>query len=118
MENLYYSTSEMAAMMGVAKSTILERAREGTIPALRFGRLWRFPKQKVEAWLEQQQQRSQPAAIGEAGPPPPSLIERRSFLTLPLEERRRILAEQAAQAAAAYDPSEWEEWQGGDLVEY
>lgn len=56
MDKQYYSASEMATMLGVAKSTILARARAGEIPALRFGRLWRFPKQKVEAWLEQQQQ--------------------------------------------------------------
>jgi transcriptional regulator with XRE-family HTH domain len=50
------------------------------------------------------------------GPLP--LVERRNFLGLPLEERRRILAEQAEVAAAWYDEnSEWREIQGGDTVE-
>jgi transcriptional regulator with XRE-family HTH domain len=50
---------------------------------------------------------------------PLSLIERRAFLKLPLEERRRIMAAQAEKVAPAYahDP-EWQEWQGGDIVDY
>jgi hypothetical protein len=46
-------------------------------------------------------------------------IERRSFMKLPPEERRRILAEQAERATAYYehDP-EWRDVGAGDLVEY
>jgi hypothetical protein len=51
-----------------------------------------------------------------------SLADRREFMKLSLEERRRILAEQAAKAASHYDSgTEAEEsrnWQGGDIVEY
>ena len=51
-----------------------------------------------------------------------TLEDRRSFLRLPLEERRRRLAEQAELAAAHYEPSstqeERAEWQGGDVIEY
>lgn len=48
-----------------------------------------------------------------------SLVERRALMKLPLAERRRILAEQAARAAAdcERDP-EWRELQGGDLIEH
>ncbi|HKP12204.1 MAG TPA: hypothetical protein VJZ91_08850 [Blastocatellia bacterium] len=53
--------------------------------------------------------------------PPLSLAQRRAFMELPLEERRRILAEQAAQIAEHYASPETEEerenWQGGDIVE-
>jgi len=46
-------------------------------------------------------------------------IERRSFIKLPLEERRRILAEQAEKLAAHYaQDSEWRAMEAGDLVEY
>ncbi len=58
--------------------------------------------------------------LGEAveGSPPLSLVERRAFMKLPLEERRRILAEQAEKMTAHYehDP-EWRDFQVGDLVE-
>jgi transcriptional regulator with XRE-family HTH domain len=50
---------------------------------------------------------------------PLSLIERRAFLKLPLKERRRIMAAQAEKVAPAYvQEAEWQEWQGGDIVDY
>ncbi len=53
---------------------------------------------------------------------PLTLENRRSFLRLPLEERRRRLAQQADQMAEHYnvEPAREEraEWQGGDVVEY
>lgn len=48
-----------------------------------------------------------------------SLVQRRNFMKLPLEERRRILAEQAEKAAAYYEQDqEWRELPGGDIVEF
>lgn len=59
--------------------------------------------------------------IGEplAMEPPLSLVERRAFLKLPLEERRRILEEQAKRTVQDYEEerTEWAELQGGDLIE-
>lgn len=50
---------------------------------------------------------------------PATVIERRSFMKLPLEKRRQILAEQATKIAAYYETSEeWRELEGGDLIEY
>ncbi len=52
----------------------------------------------------------------------PSLAQRRAFLKLPLEERRRILAQQADQIAEYYELEseqiDREHWQGGEIVEY
>ncbi len=51
-----------------------------------------------------------------------SIAQRLAFMELPLEERRRILAEQAEHAAPHYEEElatkEREIWQGGDIVEY
>ena len=51
-----------------------------------------------------------------------TLEQERAFLKLPLIERRRILSQQAEDAAHLYEsgPSatEREAWQGGDIVEY
>lgn len=51
-----------------------------------------------------------------------TLEERRSFLKLPLEERRQRLAEQADQLVEHYNQESSSEgraeWQGGDIVEY
>lgn len=53
---------------------------------------------------------------------PQSLTEIREFLKLPIEERRRILAQQAEEMAEHYEEEsarrERELWQGGDIVEY
>lgn len=48
-----------------------------------------------------------------------TLAQRRAFMKLPLEERRRILAEQAEGMLAHYQQdSEWQELQTGDVIEY
>ncbi len=50
---------------------------------------------------------------------PLSLCDRRAFLKLPLEERRRLLAEQAQAMALHYQQdTEWQELQAGDLIKY
>jgi Zn-dependent peptidase ImmA (M78 family)/DNA-binding XRE family transcriptional regulator len=46
-------------------------------------------------------------------------VERRAFMKLPLEERRRLLAEQAEKLVAHYDQdSEWRDLEAGDFVDY
>ena len=51
-----------------------------------------------------------------------TLEQRREFLRLPLSERRRILCQQAEDAASHYEfeqaVPEREAWQGGDIVEW
>jgi hypothetical protein len=53
---------------------------------------------------------------------PSSLRRLREFMKLPIEERRRILAEQAEEMVEHYEEEsarrERELWQGGDIVEY
>jgi len=50
-----------------------------------------------------------------------TLDQRRAFMKLPLEERRRRLAAQADRMAEHYESepeaTERAEWQGGDIVE-
>lgn len=53
---------------------------------------------------------------------PMTLAQRRAFMKLPVEERRRFMA-QRADEMAQYHESEAEQiergdWQGGDIVEY
>ena len=53
---------------------------------------------------------------------PLTLADRIAFLKLPIEERRRILADQAEAIVAEYElepnQQERELWQGGGIVEY
>ncbi len=49
----------------------------------------------------------------------PQNINRREFMKLSLEERRRILAEQAEQMLLHYQQNkEWQELETGDLLDY
>ena len=49
---------------------------------------------------------------------PISLVERRALMKLPLEERRRVIAEQAEQSAEAYQQDEeLRELEVDDLIE-
>ncbi len=52
---------------------------------------------------------------------PQSLAELREFMRLPIDERRRILAQQADLMVDHYEQTslreEREMWQGGDIVE-
>lgn len=52
---------------------------------------------------------------------PLTLNDRRQFLQLPLEERRRRLAEQAERIAESYEQESAEQerldWQAGDILE-
>ncbi len=58
---------------------------------------------------------------GLADPVSPAVRERCAFMALPLDERRRRMAEQASQIVAHYEERaeciEREAWQGGDIVE-
>lgn len=54
-------------------------------------------------------------------PAPLTLADRLAFMRLPIEERRKLLAEQAEAMIAEYELEanrhERELWQGGDIVE-
>lgn len=69
-----------------------------------------LPREDAEKMIRQTMSTEQPI----------SLTERRAFLKLPPEQRRRILAEQAERIAQAYTDgaAAREEIQGGDLVNY
>jgi len=50
---------------------------------------------------------------------PLSVVERRALAKLPVDERRRVLAEQAARIAGHYEHDEqWRDLDSGDVVEY
>ena len=46
-------------------------------------------------------------------------IERKAFMKLPLEERRRLLAQQAEKLLEHYEQdNDWKDLEAGDIVEY
>jgi excisionase family DNA binding protein len=42
---------EIAPMLGCSTKTVLRLAKAGEIPAVQIGKLWRFRKSAIDAWL-------------------------------------------------------------------
>ena len=45
------TVDEVADFLRVKPSTVYEWAKNGKIPASKVGRLWRFSREEVEAWV-------------------------------------------------------------------
>lgn len=43
---------QVAAELGVHRSTVFEMLRRGELPVLRIGRLVRIPRKALDAWIE------------------------------------------------------------------
>lgn len=57
--NEYLTVAEVAALLRVSKPTVLAAVRKQGLPAVRLGRVFRFARVDVEAWLEKQKQPTQ-----------------------------------------------------------
>lgn len=47
-----YDAHEVAAKCKVSEKSLHKWARQGVIPAVKFGRLWRFRKSAIDQYLE------------------------------------------------------------------
>ena len=45
------NVDEVARYLGVVPDTIYRKARRGEIPAVKMGKVWRFPKETLDKWL-------------------------------------------------------------------
>jgi len=54
------TTKELAKYLRLHEITICKKAAEGTIPAVRIGRVWRFDKEAVDKWISEGQSKSVP----------------------------------------------------------
>ena len=45
------NVDEVARYLGVVPDTIYRKARRGEIPAVKMGKMWRFPKETLDKWL-------------------------------------------------------------------
>jgi excisionase family DNA binding protein len=52
----YITTAEVAKLLKISLSTVTRMAREGRLPALKVGKLWRFPAASPDILLYKQQQ--------------------------------------------------------------
>lgn len=45
------NANEVARYLRVVPDTIYRKARRGEIPAVKMGKVWRFPKETLDKWL-------------------------------------------------------------------
>jgi len=45
------TTKEMANYLKLHQITICKLSKEGKIPSIRIGRVWRFDKEVIDAWI-------------------------------------------------------------------
>ena len=52
MEDRWLSITEICKYLGVSNDTVYKWIDKGGMPAHRMGRLWKFKKSQVDAWVE------------------------------------------------------------------
>jgi excisionase family DNA binding protein len=60
MEN-FLTAEEVAELLKLSPYTIREYAKDGKIPAIKFGRMWRFSPQAIKKWIEKEDYLMKPA---------------------------------------------------------
>jgi DNA binding domain, excisionase family len=53
MEDRWLSVDEVAAYLGIKRNTIYRWIVEKGMPAHRVGRLWKFQRSEVDAWVKE-----------------------------------------------------------------
>ncbi len=54
MEDRWLSVEEIAAYLGINQDTVYKWITRKQLPAHKVGRLWRFRREEVDAWVLQQ----------------------------------------------------------------
>jgi excisionase family DNA binding protein len=49
-----FTLPELAKYLKKSRDTIYRKAQKGTIPAIKFGKEWRFPKDVIDEWLRKE----------------------------------------------------------------
>ncbi len=52
-DTVLMTVKEVARYLGLHPGNIYKKVREGSIPAVRIGRSWRFPKAMIDKWLSE-----------------------------------------------------------------
>lgn len=80
----FITTADVAKLLKISTSTVQKMAREGRLPAIKVGKLWRFPAQSPHILLHKQEQqaarRAARQALKDAGKGPRSGL--REFIKL------------------------------------
>ena len=53
-----WTVEDLAQYLQLEPETIRSMAREGKLPAIKVGRVWRFRREQVKAWIQDQSNQS------------------------------------------------------------
>ena len=53
------TTQELAKYLKLHQITICKYSKQGKIPAIRIGRVWRFNKESIDKWISEGQKKHQ-----------------------------------------------------------
>ena len=51
MEDRWLSVDEIGAYLGIKRETVYKWISDKTLPAHKMGRLWKFKKDEIDAWV-------------------------------------------------------------------
>lgn len=54
MNDQWMTVKEVAEYLNLSRDMIYRLAQQGTIPVSRVGNRWRFKKEKIDQWMEEQ----------------------------------------------------------------
>ncbi len=55
MDKPLMSLQELADYIGVSNTTVYRYVKQKKLPSIKMGRLWKFRKEKIDEWLEEQE---------------------------------------------------------------
>ena len=101
--DVFLTTEEVLEYLQVNLRTVYRLIKAGQLPAVRVGRLWRFRKSDVDAWLDRQ--RAHPGPPGQLAPQAPGAVspERRVLVVDDESSIRELLSKTLALAAYHVD---------------
>ena len=101
-DDVFLTTDEVLGYLQVNLRTVYRLIKAGQLPAVRVGRLWRFRKRDVDAWLDRQRTSPSPPPVPDAEGLRARAAPGRRVLVVDDEPAMRELLSQTL-ALAAYD---------------
>jgi len=65
MDDRWLSVEEVAEYLGVQRDTIYTWLAQENLPGFKVGRVWRFKREDVDAWVRSPERRREPGHDGE-----------------------------------------------------
>ena len=55
---IFFTAEEVAALLRIPLSTVYKLTQDQVLPAFKVGKHWRYKKQSIQDWIDQQEKKS------------------------------------------------------------